>query len=242
MTIKTQTLKTLALGAAATALTFGMATAANAATVFSATIEVDQSTTPSPGFDGQIGQAALNLEQDDDGNYRLSMAVEFSDGFDFTSVESFFDDVEGSFDGDGDEVLGFHVHNAPRGVGGPVVFNIFDILDATPIEGTDDLDGDQTLTYNEDGSVTIVSEWDFNEGTGTTLTAFVAELLGTVDGEDTLLYFNLHTAAAPGGLIRGQIVGANDIGADAVPIPAAAFLFAPVVAGGIAARRRKQRA
>ena len=229
------TIKHLALGTAATAMTLGLGAAAQAATVFSATIELDQSTTPSPGYDGQVGQAALNLQEDDNGTYRLSMAIDFSAGLDFTPGEEFFDEVEGTSQG-GDEVLGFHIHNAPRGAAGGVVFSIFDLLPGTPISGTDDLDGDQTLTYNEDGSVTITSEWDFDEGTGTTLAAFVGELLAAGDGDDVALYFNLHTAGAPGGLIRGQIVGENA----AVPVPAAAFLFAPVVAGGVIARRRKR--
>ena len=234
------TIKTLAFGVAATAMTFGLATAANAATIFSSTIEVDQSTTPSPGFDGQFGQAALNLEQDDEGNFNLSFSVEFSDGLDFTGVEDAFSIVNGESQGGGEVVTGFHIHNAPRGQAGPIVFSILDELDGTPIEGPTDA-SDQILTYNEDGSVTIESVWNLNEGVGdATLANFVNELLAAVDGQDVALYFNLHTVQAGAGLIRGQIVGENNL--DAVPVPAAAFLFAPVVLGGLAARRRKARA
>lgn len=235
-------LKSLAIAASAGAVTLTLGTAAQASTLFSSDIEVEQSTTPSPGFDGQSGQAVLALVEDDDGEFELTMTVNFFGALDFTGVESAFDEVEGDAQGGGDVVTGFHIHNAPRGVGGPIVFSIFDQLAGTPIEGPTDA-SDQSLTYNDDGSVTIESVWDLNEGTSDGILAdFVGELLAAAEGQDVALYFNLHTATAGAGLIRGQIVGANGIGADAVPVPAAAFLFAPVIAGGIAARRKAKRA
>ena len=234
------TFKTLAASAAAIATTFGLGAAAQASTVFTATLEEEQSTTPGDAM-GVFANAALTLNEFDDGSYALSMSITFTDGIDWTQViESGQINVIGEDATDGGvDATRFHIHNAPRGVAGPVVFGIFDLVAPGAVADTDD---DTTLTFDEDGGAVIETEWDSMEGTGdATLMAFVNELLAARDGEDVALYFNFHTVAAPGGLIRGQIVGANDFG-DPIPVPAAAFLFAPVVAGGIAARRRKQRA
>ena len=235
-----KSLTKLTLAGAAASLSFGLASAANAATVFTATIEEAQSTTPGDAM-GVFANAALTLNQLDDGSYGLSMSITFTDGIDWTQViESGQINVIGEDETDGGvDATRFHIHNAPRGEAGGVVFGIFDLVAPGAVADTD---GDTTLTFDEDGGATIETEWDSMEGTGdATLMAFVNELLAATDGQDVALYFNFHTVDAPAGLIRGQIVGANDIGSE-VPVPAAAFLFAPVVAGGIAARRRKQRA
>lgn len=232
-------IKKLALTAASTAA-LGLGMAANAATVFTATLEESQSTTPGDAM-GVFANAALTLNELDDGTFGLSMSVTFTDGIDWTDViASGQINVIGTDETDGGvDATRFHIHNAPRGETGGVVFGIFDLV--AP-EAVADTDGDTTLTFDEDGGATLESEWDFTEGTGdATLMAFVTELLAARDGQDVALYFNFHTVAAPAGLIRGQIVGANDVGSE-VPVPAAAFLFAPVALGGIAARRRKARA
>ena len=236
-----KSLTKLTLGAAAASLSFTLVGAASASTVFTSDITVDQSTTPSPGYTDQSGTATLNLDQDDDGMYSLSMSLTFFGALDFTGIESAFDEVDGTATGGGLFVNGLHLHTALPGQGGPIVFSLADLLTGTDVVGPTDA-SDQSLTYNDDGSVTIDSVWDMNEGeTGFTLADFVGELLGAADGAVVALYFNLHTDTAPGGLIRGQVIGAGgDV--DVVPVPAAALLFAPVVAGGIAARRRKQRA
>ena len=229
-------LKTLAVAAAAIPLAF--AASANAATLFTADLTAEQSTTPSPGFDGQSGDATLSLNQDEDGAFSLSMTLTFFGALDFTAVEDQFGEVEGEAAGGGEVVNGLHLHTALPGVGGPIVFSLADLLDGTPITGPTDAD-DQSLNYNDDGSVTIESEWDLNEGVGDfTLASFVPELLGAADEAVVALYFNLHTTTAPGGLIRGQVVGANA----AVPLPGAVALFVPAILGGAALRRRRRAA
>ena len=115
------------------------------------------------------------------------MTVDFFGALDFTSVESAFDEVEGEAQGGGEVVTGFHIHNAPRGAAGGIVFSIVDQLAGTPVVGPTDA-SDQSLTYNDDGSVTIESVWDMDEGVGdVTLTAFVNELLAAADGQDVAL-------------------------------------------------------
>ena len=235
------TAKTLAAAASAAALTLSLGAAANAATIFSATIEESQSTSDSPGFTDQFGQASLALNPDDDGGFTLSMSIDFSGALDFSEIidSGQIDEVNGENTAEGPLVTGFHIHNAARGETGGVVFSLFD----TQIEalgGSNDEDGDNTLTFNDDGSATLVSEWDFDEGLGdATLADFVAELAAAMEGDDVALYFNLHTLDAASGLIRGQVVAENDL--NPIPVPAAAFLF-PLGAAGVAALRRRKRA
>ena len=225
----------LAAMATATTLAFG---SASAATIFSATIEEEQSTTPSPGFTNQFGQASLALSQDDDGSFSLGISINFTGDLDFSEIigSGQIDNVIGDGLGIGELVTGLHIHAAGRGEGGPVVFSLFDTrIDA--LGGSSDTDGDNTIQFNDDGSVTVVSEWDIGEGTGAgTLADFFFELANASEGEDIGLYFNLHTAAAASGLIRGQIVAENDV--NPVPVPAALPLFLGAVAAGGAIRRR----
>ena len=231
-------IKTLAAAAAAGAVALSLGAAAQAATIFSATIEEDQSTTPSPGFTNQFGQASLALNEDGNGGFTLSMSIDFSGDFDFSEIiaSGQIDTVNGTNTATGPLVTGFHIHNAARGQTGGVVFSIFDTRIAA-LGGSNDTDGDNTLTFNADGSATLVSEWDFQEGTGNGLLAdFVTELSLAMMGDDIALYFNLHTAEAASGLIRGQIVAENN----AVPVPAALPLFATALLGGGYLRRRKQ--
>lgn len=88
-----------------------------------------------------------------------------------------------------DNVTNLHIHAAPAGLNGGVVFGL--------IGPNHDLNGD--LVINPVAG-TIFSAWDLNEGNGTTLAAQLTNLFN--EG----LYFNVHTNNAPGGEIRGQIV------------------------------------
>ncbi len=78
-------------------------------------------------------------------------------------------------------VTGFHIHRAPVGVNGPI------IVDLAAIFGLGSLvaDGLGGFTFNAVG-VALPPQHE-------------AALLGG------LTYFNVHTAAAPGGLIRAQL-------------------------------------
>ena len=234
-----KTLKFLAATASAAFLSVG---AASAATIFSATIEEAQSTTPSPGFTNQFGQAALSLEQGEDGTFSLAISVTFAGDLDFSEIigSGQIDNVIGEAGTTGGElVTGFHIHAAERGEAGPVVFSLFDTrIDA--LNGSSDTDGENTIEFGDDGSVIVSSIWDMGEGTDAgTLMNFIAELANADEGEDLGLYFNLHTAAAASGLIRGQVVAENSL--NPVPVPAALPLFAGALVAGGAVRRKLKR-
>ncbi len=109
-----------------------------------------------------------------------------------------------------DDMTGFHIHAAPAGANGPVVFGL-----KSP---NSDVDGDFM-----DFGTGFSSVWDGQEGNGTTLAAQLDNLFN--EG----LYFNAHTAAFPGGEIRGQILQ--------IPEPASAGLL--VLCIGALTRRRR---
>ncbi|OPZ95927.1 MAG: CHRD domain protein [Planctomycetes bacterium ADurb.Bin412] len=109
-----------------------------------------------------------------------------------------------------DNVTGLHIHRAPAGINGGVVFGMIGI--------NNDTNGDLII---DPAAGTIFSAWDLAEGNATTLAAELPNLLA--EG----LYINVHTTAFPGGEIRGQIV----------PEPAALGLLA---AGGLALLRKRR--
>jgi hypothetical protein len=119
-----------------------------------------------------------------------------------------------------DNIQGLHIHRAPVGQNGPIVFGLLG-----PIGPANDLD--DLVVSQVPGRVTISGVWDNNEGNGTTLAAQLANL------RSGNLYLNVHTAAFPGGEIRGQIV---------VPEPGTAVLLAagalPLL--GLVRRRRSR--
>jgi hypothetical protein len=108
----------------------------------------------------------------------------------------------------------FHIHAAPAGSNGGIVFGMKD-----PNHDVDDL-----VINPATGRITGV--WDGTEGTGTTLAAQLTNLLANG------LYFNVHTPDFPGGEVRGQII--------LVPEPGTCTLCAMMCAAfvGFARRRR----
>ncbi|WP_016950144.1 CHRD domain-containing protein [Anabaena sp. PCC 7108] len=88
-----------------------------------------------------------------------------------------------------DDVILAHIHNAARGVNGPVDFDIL-------------ADDDKQITV-ENGKTIITGIWEASEG----LTAEEIESLkSAATGTDTPYYFNIHTTTNPNGELRGQIV------------------------------------
>jgi len=110
-----------------------------------------------------------------------------------------------------DDVIGAHIHNAPFGVNGAVVFGF--------ISPNNDLNAD--LVINP-GAGTIVSAWDTPEGLATTLAAQLANL------QNGDLYINVHTPANPGGEIRGQIscLPVPAVGGELIPLDTTMVLLA----------------
>jgi hypothetical protein len=101
----------------------------------------------------------------------------------------------------------FHLHAAPAGGNGGVVFGM-----KSPNNDTDDL-----VINPVTGRITGV--WDGAEGNGTNLTAQLPALLANG------LYFNVHTPDFVGGEVRGQLI--------LVPEPGTCLLcalaFAPIL-------------
>ena len=120
----------------------------------------------------------LNPAQD-----RLEMTIELI-GLDLDGLRTPLDPS--------DDVTGLHIHNAPAGANGGVVFGIIGI--------NSDLNGD-TIVDAANGRV--YSAWDLNEGNGGMLAGQLANLR---NGD---LYVNVHTVGNPGGEIRGQIQAAG---------------------------------
>lgn len=175
-----------------------------AATVFTA--DMDDTQEVAPGMPGTTtGSATVDLQLNDlgGGNFSLSMQILVTSEFNFSAFGG--PDV-------GEEMVGnLHIHNQVRGMAGDVVWGIF--------EPDHDVDNDSALVANPDGTILITSEWDMTEGNGTvTLADFLDDLQNAGVGEDVALYLNLHTADAPGGAIRGQLVG--------VPEPSTTVLLA----------------
>ncbi len=101
-----------------------------------------------------------------------------------------------------------HIHNAPAGVNGPVVFDLVANLDGGG------------LVFGFPGSVAIT-------GSDKSLAAGLGALINATPWD---FYINLHTDAFPGGEIRGQLA--------AVPVPAALWLFGSALVGVGGLRRR----
>ena len=192
---------------------------AQAATSFKAKLTGDQEVPPSGSPHRAVASMKL-VDPDSDGALdALDIVVEFPPAFNFGST-GMTDDNGGS-----QTVTVFHIHAAPRGSVGGVVFGI--------IGPNSDLDGDRMFTLLGDGSVRVVNQWDLGEGNaGRTLREFIGAMTSARAGDELALYFNLHTTAFPGGEIRGQIA--------AVPVPAALPLFGGVLAVSALARRMRR--
>jgi Ca2+-binding RTX toxin-like protein len=101
-----------------------------------------------------------------------------------------------------DDITMHHVHNAPRGVNGPVVFG-----QINPNHDADDL----VVAANADGSWTVSGRWETTDPANVSISTFASQLGSAQVGSDVSLYFNAHTTAFPAGEIRGQWVTiAND--------------------------------
>lgn len=147
----------------------------HAVQIFSATLDGAQEVPPV--VTTATGNATLVLSDDEQS---LSYVITII-GLDFASQTP----------DTGDDVISMHIHNAPLGANGPIVFGMI-----SPSDDTDDLALNfvaSTLT------ATITGVWDSTDS-GEDLGDFLDALRA---GE---LYINVHTNREQGGEVRGQIV------------------------------------
>jgi serralysin len=96
-----------------------------------------------------------------------------------------------------DDVTILHVHNAERGVNGPIVFG-----QIGPAQDEDDL----KIELNHDGSWTVSGKWEKTDPANVSIKDFAETLNEVYPGSEAPLYFNVHTTTFPGGEIRAQWV------------------------------------
>jgi len=109
------------------------------------------------------------------------------------------------------EVTGLHIHNAPMGVNGPIIFDVLANLGGT----------------NQVGNV---SNWFFTGILDDTPILRQQKLSEMIAGN---AYFNAHTAANPDGEIRGQIICTT------IPEPATIAVLGIGLASLLLLRRRR---
>lgn len=100
-----------------------------------------------------------------------------------------------------DDVTIMHVHNAPGGANGPVVFG-----QIGPAQDADDL----AIALNDDGSWTVSGAWEPTDPANVPIGNFADALDTAFAGLDVPLYSNIHTTAFPGGEIRAQWVAEGE--------------------------------
>lgn len=195
---------TMTMAAAAAALTLGAAATAEAAALpqeFKSVMNGANAGTGSFGdglalfsLDGELGSAVLTW------NISVSNAMDFS--------------ALGGGGAGGDGVTGLHLHQAPLGSNGPVIYNILADVDAIGATA---------------GGTELSGTWTSAEGLDTYYALF-RDQTGFLD-----VYANLHTETYPAGAIRGQLEAA------AVPVPAALPLGAAAFGLlGLVARRGRR--
>ena len=143
----------------------------------------------------------------------------------FTFTATIYDiDVTGSQTADlNDNLLNAHIHNAPDGTNGSVVWGFFGAPDS------DIAPNDLVVTPFATGvGGTFSAKWDLLEGENTTLT----DQLPNIFANNT--YINFHTQQFRGGEIRGKITRVPDGGSTLA-------LFGVVLSGLLAARRKFNR-
>lgn len=169
----------------------------------------------------ETGTASLDLFDLGGGDYRLDFTIDITAGLNPVGFDGISDDNGGA-----DNMTGLHIHNAPRGSNGGIVYNLYG-----PVGGaSDDLDGDLALVVNGDNTTTITGQWDPTDATSPN--GFAASLLALSPGQDSDLYFNVHSVAFGGGVIRGQI--------QAVPEPSAYAALIGVLALALVLWRRQK--
>lgn len=211
----------LMVTAAAVAM-FGLICQSQAATLFEMQLNGAQEVTTPPGGTNSTGSGFGTMELVDlgGGQYRWDYELTLSADFNMMLVDF-------SLNNGGRTVGGLHIHAAPRGQNGGVIYGLH-----SPDHDHSD---SAVWTLNDDNTTTVVGSWTPLDGAIVgNINGYAAGLLALNPGDDAPFYWNVHTSAFAAGEIRGQIV--------AVPEPAAIGLAAAGLAmlAGYRMRRRER--
>ncbi len=185
--------------------TFAMASSAQGFDLiksFVSNLDAAQEVTPSPS--DATGFATLDLLGNDMGDYQLKYKITVTLPLNFTDIST----LPGNPVIGNDNVTKIHLHaGAPRGLNGVLPFNIRTISD---VDGSllSNIDDDFMISVMDEITIILglLEEDEFTPVSEfPTFQSLIAELLATPDGEDTSLYWNIHTAGLPSGAIRGQV-------------------------------------
>ncbi|WP_035829475.1 PEP-CTERM sorting domain-containing protein [Crocosphaera watsonii] len=208
-----------------------IAEAASVVKSFTSTLDAGQEVTFS---DSQAtGTAVLNLLRDTNGDYSLQYKLTVTENgtLDFSALET----PPGTEITNPITVTKLHLHGgASRGFNGVLPFNIKTV---DPDTGNVTTDIDDDLVINIMTGTTMISglleadEFPISPvGPYDSFDDVVTELLATAPGQDTSLYWNIHTLGLSGGAIRGQL--------QAVPEPLTILGAGTAIAFGTGFKRK----
>jgi hypothetical protein len=174
---------------------------------FQATLTNTQETPVTPPFQGTAGFATFVL------NTARTQLTYFLDttGLDFRAINPATGiSTGGPIGGDpdpNDNAIRIHIHAAPLGVAGGIVFGQVDLpTNAGPCPcppATDTVNDEDDLQVDIANGI-IRGVWDATEGANANPANFLTAQLGNLFSNN--LYINVHSNDFPGGEIRGQIV------------------------------------
>lgn len=177
--------------------------------VLDANQEVSRSTSTATGF------ATLDLLRDENDFFQLKYHVTVTPPLNFTDLrdrEPPITPVTGR-----DDILKFHLHaGAERGSNGVLPFDIRTIKTDGTL--TSNLDDDLMIYIGSDGTTKLSGLLQEEKDEFTPVEGFpnfesiANALLNTPGGQDTSLYWNIHSLAFPSGAIRGQVQAAPEPG------------------------------
>lgn len=176
--------KGLAAGLVAIAMLAVSGQPAHAGVVFKAFLDSGQEVAPG-GVTASPATATAEMRLVGD---TLRYSLFFDNSFDFGPVAT------GGTPSDFNDITALHIHNEVRGANGPVVLGVIN----------PSLEADRVISFDIAGNVTVTGVWDNGDGPNP-FSDFIDVFRDARPGDELPLYWNLHSVADPGGVIRGQI-------------------------------------